>query len=814
MSHNILDKIGKEWVFFDGGTGTILQAMGLLPGELPETWNLTHPDEILRLYQGYLDAGCDVFNTNTFGANRLKYPDQLEEIVNAAVCLAKEARIRAGRPDAFIALDIGPSGRLLKPMGDLAFEDAVKLFADTVRIGARAGADLVLIETMNDSYEAKAAVIAAKENCGLPVFLTMVFDENGKMLTGGTPESMAAMLEGLGADALGVNCSLGPSQMIPIAKRLLAAASVPVIVNPNAGLPVVQDGKTTYNVDAEEFSSIMEQIASLGIHACGGCCGTTPEYISKTIQKVRRLPFQPPIPKTSTCISSFCQCLDVENGPFLIGERINPTGKKKFQSALRNHDMDYLLQEGLRQEEAGAHILDVNLGMPGVDEASLLTEAVQLLQSVTPLPLQIDTSDAAAMEKALRIYNGKALINSVNGKKENMEAIFPLVKKYGGVIVGLPLDESGIPETADGRLAVAKKIIDTAASYGISKKDIVIDGLAMTVSSDPKGALVTLDTIRRLRAETGVHTILGVSNISFGLPARSILNAGFFTMALSHGLSLAIINPLNEAMMQSFRAYLALADKDPNFAGFISAYQDYQPLLQSAGAKQADSPMQKTKDHESGALSADTGTGPSPLFSAILKGLESAAGTEAAKALSVSDPLEVINKQIVPALDQVGKGFEKGTLFLPQLLMSAQAARCAFEIVKEKLANTPQEKKGTLILATVKGDIHDIGKNIVKVMLENYGYEVIDLGKDVAPETILETAIEKNIRLVGLSALMTTTVPSMEETIRLLREKKPDTKTVVGGAVLTREYADRIGADCYAQDAMATVRYADQVFLQ
>ena len=839
MPANILERIGKEWIFFDGGTGTILQQMGLKPGELPETWNLTHQEEIIRLYSRYLEAGSDIFNANTFGANRLKYPDNLEPIIREAVRLGFEARRRTGREDACIALDIGPSGKLLKPMGDLDFEDAVALFGEVVRIGADAGADLVLIETMNDSYEAKAAVLAAKEYSDLPVFITMVFDENGKMLTGGTPESMCAMLEGLHVDALGVNCSLGPKQMLPIARRFLAASSLPVIVNPNAGLPVIRDGKTTYDVDADEFARIMEQIASLGIHGCGGCCGTTPEYIKKTIERVSKLPFQPPLKKYSTVISSFCRTADPERAPLLIGERINPTGKKKFQQALRNRDMEYVLNEGLKQETAGADILDVNLGLPDIDEASMLCEAVQKLQSVTPLPLEIDTADPKALEKALRVYNGKALINSVNGKKAVMEAVFPLVKKYGGVVVGLTLDEDGIPPTADGRLAVAKKICDCAASYGIGRQDLVFDGLAMTVSSDPESALVTLETIRRLKGELGLHTILGVSNISFGLPARELINSCFLSMALADGLSFAIMNPLSDAMMQAYRSFLALTNRDPHFAGFLEAYRDYksQAAAYGQGQRGAQTPgtgIGKAEAQGSGGQTTGTtgsggqadgaqssgtpgagaqaGGAQSSLAQAILHGMAGQASDAARQSLLLRSPLEVINEEIVPALDIVGKGFEKGTFFLPQLLMSAEAAKSAFEAVKESLSDAPQETKGRLILATVKGDIHDIGKNIVKVMLENYGYEVLDLGKDVDPETILKTARAEGIVLVGLSALMTTTVPSMEETIRLLHREKPDTRIVVGGAVLTQVYADQIGADFYAKDAMATVRYADSVF--
>ena len=800
----ILERIQKERIFFDGGTGTILQSLGLKPGELPETWNLIHPDEVRTLYTSYLQAGSHVFNTNTFGANRLKYPDNLTEIVENGVQLAKEARKACGREeDAYIALDIGPSGKLLKPMGDLDFEDAISLFGEVVRIGAAAGADLVLIETMNDSYETKAAVLAAKENCSLPVFVTMVFDENGKMLTGGTPESMAAMLEGLRVDALGINCSLGPAQMLPIAERLVRCSSLPVIVNPNAGLPRVENGQTVYDVGPEEFAGYMRKIASLGARGLGGCCGTTPEYIRRTIEAVADVPLLPVTRKNRCVISSFSGAVEIGDKPVLIGERINPTGKKKFKEALRSRDLDYIIGQGLQQEDAGADVLDVNVGLPEIDEPEMIASVVTRLQSVTALPLQIDTTDAAAMERALRLYNGKAMINSVSGKQESMDMVFPLAAMYGGVIVALPLDESGIPADADGRIAIAKRIIEEAEKYGIGKEDIVIDGLAMTVSSDPRSAMVTLETIRRIREELGVCSILGVSNISFGLPAREILNSYFFAMAMQEGLSCAIINPNNESMMQSYRAFLALTDRDENFSGFIGAYADYkgtQTLRSAAG-------------QETAAGTSQEGAG-SQLQEAVIRGVAGKAAKAAEEALKSRDAMDIVNTDLIPALDKVGKDFEKGTLFLPQLLMAAEAAQSAFEVIKKAMQGQAQEKKGKVILATVKGDIHDIGKNIVKVMVENYGYEVLDLGKDVPPETIVETAIAENIRVVGLSALMTTTVVSMEDTIRLLREKKPDTQVVVGGAVMTQEYADNIGADCYAKDAMATVRFCDEVFTE
>ena len=797
-----MERLGKEWLFCDGGTGTILQSRGLKGGELPETWNLIRPEDIIDLHCGYLRAGCDIFNTNTFGANALKFPENLEEIVTAAVELAKEARRRTGREDAYVALDIGPTGKLLEPLGDLPFEKAVELFAQVVRCGSRAGADLVLIETMSDSYEAKAAVLAAKENCDLPVCITVTFDDKGKLLTGGTVDSTVALLEGLHVDALGVNCGMGPEQMIPIVERLTQVCSLPIIVNPNAGLPRTEGGRTVFNVGPEEFAGWMEKIAGMGVHVVGGCCGTTPDHIRMTAERVRDLPFRAPVRKHRTVVSSFSQCVQIGDKPVIIGERINPTGKKKFKQALRDGDIEYILREGLRQEDSGAHILDVNVGLPEIDEPAMMTQVVQRLQSVLALPLQIDTTDPEALERGMRIYNGKPMVNSVNGKKESIETVFPLVRKYGGVLVALVLDEDGIPSDAEGRIRIARRIYEAADRYGVPREDIVIDGLAMTISSDNRSAVVTLQTLRRVREELHGHTILGVSNISFGLPRRALINSYFLAMALQSGLSAAIMNPGNEEMMEAYRAYCALAGLDPQCMDFIEAY---------AGTKDRSPSVSPAASESIKGKAAETGSEMS-LKESVLRGMTQSAALAAQKALADTEVLDLINLELIPALDQVGKGFEKGTIFLPQLLMSAEAAKAAFDVLKESLKGESQEVKGRIILATVKGDIHDIGKNIVKVMLENYGYEVLDLGKDVPPEVIVDTALREEIRLVGLSALMTTTVVSMEETIRLLHEKKPDTKVVVGGAVMTQEYADAIHADCYAKDAMATVHYAEEVF--
>ena len=674
------------------------------------------------------------------------------------------------------------------------------LYREAAEIGAAEGLDAVLIETMSDSYEIKAAVLGVKEACSLPIFVTMVFDEKGKLLTGGTVESMTAMLEGLGVDGIGVNCGLGPVQMKPIVENLLKATSLPVIVNPNAGLPRSQDGKTVYDIDSDTFAREMKDIALMGAAVVGGCCGTTPEHIKKTVELCREIPVKWPEDKGRTVVSSYSRAVVIDKNPVIIGERINPTGKSKFKQALRDHDLSYILREGAVQQDNGAHVLDVNVGLPEIDEPSMMEEVIKELQSITDLPLQIDTADIEAMERGMRIYNGKPLINSVNGKEEVMEAVFPLVKKYGGTVVALCLDENGIPDTAEGRIRIARRIYEKAEQYGISSKDILIDGLCMTVSSDSKGALTTLETLRRIRDELGGKSILGVSNISFGLPQREHINAAFFTMALQSGLNAAIINPNSEAMMRAYYCYRALSDLDPQCGDYISIYSGQNTSLGQT--------IKKKTDRPDGA--EDGGSG---LFEAIVRGFRENAAKAAGELSGEKLPLDIINETMIPALDFVGKGFENGTIFLPQLLMSAEAAGAAFEVLKAEMQKhgQTQEKKGKVILATVKGDIHDIGKNIVKVLLENYSYQVIDLGRDVSPEVITGQAIEEHVPVVGLSALMTTTVPSMEATIRMLREKAPWVKIMVGGAVLTREYAETIGADCYCKDAMASVNFAESV---
>lgn len=784
----ITDRFGKEWIYFDGGLGTMLQERGLQGGEYPETWNLTHPEELIAIHKAYLEAGCHVINANTFGANGLKF-DNVEEIITAGIQLAKEAKKQAERMDAYVALDIGPTGKLLEPMGDLPFEKAVSYFAQMVKAGVKAGADLILIETMSDTYEAKAAVLAAKENSSLPVIVTMIFDENQRLLTGGSVESAVAMLEGLRVDALGINCGLGPKQMLPVVKRIREVSSLPIIVNPNAGLPVQVNGKTVYDLKADDFAQAMVKMAQIGVQGLGGCCGTTPEYIQKMIEAIKDIPCKPNTMKEQTWVTSYASAVQIGKKAVVIGERINPTGKKRFQQALRNKEFDYILSQALEQEEAGAQILDVNVGLPDIDEADMMKETVVRLQNVCALPLQIDTGNLEALENALRLYNGKPMVNSVNGKLDSMESVFPLIQKYGAVVVGLCLDESGIPSTSKERLVIAQKIVKKAQEYGIQKKDIVIDGLAMTISSQSDGALVTLDTLQKVKEELNVSTILGVSNISFGLPQREIINSYFLSMALQSGLSCAMINPNNEMMKKAFDASMALMNQDAQCMHYISSY-----------SKQVEE-----KKSENPEIS---------LSFAIQKGIQDRVKEITTSLLETKEPLGIIDEELIPALDLVGKGFEQGTVFLPQLLMSAEAAKASFEVLKAKMEQNQSLSKGKIILATVQGDIHDIGKNIVKVLLENYGYEVLDLGKDVAPEVIVKTAISEEVKLVGLSALMTTTVKSMEKTIELLHKEKPDTFVVVGGAVLNQEYADQIHADHYAKDAMATVRYAEQILNQ
>ena len=786
---SFIEKLNKQIIFFDGGMGTLLLQNGLKQGELPESLNFTNPGLIERIHREYYMSGSDCVTANTFGANSIKlkgFEKSSAEVVEAAASCAKRARdsFSDGR-ERYIALDIGPTGQLLKPLGELEFDEAYNSFAEMATAGEKAGADLVIIETMIDSLELKAAVLAVKENTHLPVIASSTFDEKGFMLTGGSIESICAMLEGLGVDAIGINCGFGPKQMKKLFERLKKVCSVPISVMPNADLPEICDGELKYDVLPEEFSSYMSDFARGGASIVGGCCGTTPEYISKIVEKCRGIKPLPVVDKGITFVSSAAICLDLDKRPVVIGERINPTGKKIFKEALRNGDFDYIVEKAVEQQNDGADMLDVNVGLPEINEKATMLRAVRELQSATPLPLQIDSSDPEVIEAALRIYNGKAMVNSVNGKREVMKKIFPIVKKYGGVVVGLTLDENGIPETAEGRFEIAKRIVSTAEEYGIAKKDIIIDTLTMSVSSDPNAARITLDALELVKKKLGVKTILGVSNVSFGLPRRDIVNSAFFALALKSGLDAGIINPSIEEMMNTFYAVNMLSGYADGCDKFVARFTEK---------------TETSKKDE--------------LFQAIFDGSTDAAYTITVEKLKSASSDEIISGILIPALNEVGSAFELNRIFLPQLIKSAKAAQSAFGAIKSALGEQSKtgEIRGKVILATVKGDIHDIGKNIVKIMLQNYGYDVVDLGKDVDETLILETAKKENIRLIGLSALMTTTVSSMKSAIELLKKELPDCSVMVGGAVLTEEYAKEINADFYSKDAMESVKYADRFF--
>ena len=781
---NLQKLIKNGFVFIDGGMGTQLQAKGLKPGETPEEWNITQGHIIEEIHRAYFEAGAMIATSNTFGANPIKTP-KYEEYILAGINNAKNARTKKNQ---FVALDIGPTGKLLKPLGDLEFEDAVEAFSKVVKAGVKASPDLIIIETMNDPYELKAAIIAAKENSSLPIFATFVLDEKGKTITGCDISAMVALLESLGVDALGVNCSLGAKQLKNFIPEILRNASIPVIVSPNAGMPCVHEGKTCYDSTPEDFLNEMQEIANLGVSILGGCCGTTPKHIELITKALNDKKPKKITKKNLTVVSSYAKACIFDEKVVLIGERINPTGKPKLKTALRENNMDYIISEAIGQEEKRADMLDVNVGLPEIDEKDFLYRAIKEIQAVSTLPLQIDTSNKEALECAMRIYNGKPLVNSVNGEKASMDAVFPLVKKYGGTVIALTLDENGIPESAEGRYEIAKRIVETAKEYGIDKKDIIVDTLCLTVSSNKNAPKVTLDAMRLIKENLGVKTSLGISNVSFGLPKRDFINASFFTLALENGLDGVIMNPYSEEMMKAYYTYNALKGLDPVCENYIMFASDAEEI--------------KAK-----ALTTDI-----TLEKAIIKGLKNDA-KELTKALIINTPpLEIVNNHIIPALNKVGSDYEKGISYLPQLLMSAETATVAFDVVKENISADESTVKGEIVIATVKGDIHDIGKNIVKVILQNYGYRVHDLGKDVPPEKVLECVDKTGCKLVGLSALMTTTVPAMEQTIKLIKEKHPNTKIMVGGAVLNPEYAQMIGADKYAKDAMDSVRYAQEIF--
>ena len=781
---NIKSLVQKGFVFIDGGMGTQLQERGLLPGESPEKWNITHADIITEIHKAYFKAGADIATANTFGANPIK-DGNYEQLIRAAIENAKKAKSSEYQ---YVALDIGPTGKLLKPLGELDFEDAYDSFSKVVRAGVSAGAELIIIETMNDPYELKAAVLASKDNSDLPIFATFVLDENGKTITGCDIPSIVALLEGLRVDALGVNCSLGAKQLKKFIPEIVKYSSLPVIVNPNAGMPCLHEGKTCYDSTPEEFASEMAEIASLGVRIMGGCCGTTPKHIEMLVNSMEHVEPKPVTEKNYTIVSSYSKACIFDEKVVLIGERINPTGKPKLKAALKENNMDYIISEAVGQEEKGVNMLDVNVGLPGIDEVDFLTRAVKEIQAVTALPLQIDTSNSKALEEAMRVYNGKPLVNSVNGEKASMDSVFPLVKKYGGAVIALTLDENGIPETVNGRFEIAKRIVEEASKYGIAKKDIIVDTLCLTVSSDANAPSVTLGAMKKIKEELGVKTSLGISNVSFGLPKRDFVNAGFFTLALTNGLDAVIMNPYSEEMLKSYYTFNALTGKD-------SACSEYISFATSTDEKRE---IEIAKEMS--------------LESAIVKGLKSDARAIAKELVQNNSSLEIVNNYIIPALNKIGADYESGKAFLPQLLMSAETATAVFDIVKESFPTENDAIKGEIIIATVKGDVHDIGKNIVKTILQNYGYKIYDLGKDVEPEKILEEVEKYQIKLVGLSALMTTTVPAMEKTIRLIKGKYPDVKFMVGGAVLNHEYASMIGADKYAKDAMEAVRYAQEIF--
>lgn len=803
---NIQDLLGKKLLFFDGAMGTMLQKNGMKSGEIPETLNLSRPELLTKIHSEYLEAGADIITTNTFGANPLKSDEMgasLELVIACAIEIARKACTKYSTPQKprFVAFDMGPTGHLMEPIGDLSFDDCYSQYSKIAKMAEKYGADLIIIETMSDTYEAKAAVLAVKENTNLPVFLTMTFDETGKTLTGADIDVVSAMFEGLHVDCIGINCGLGPDQISRLMERFAELSSIPIMAQPNAGLPKIIDGKTVYDVNPDDFAKDCYKIARLGASVLGGCCGTTPDYIKALVNKCKDC-----VPvveeKNHTVVASYSKAVYFGNGPLIVGERINPTGKKKFQQALRENNIDYILNAAFEQQDAGAHILDVNVGLPEIDECAVMGEAVKALSSALNLPLQIDSSDPETIENTLRHYNGKPMVNSVNGKKEIMESIFPIVQKYGGVLVGLCLDEDGIPPMAEQRFEIAKKIASRAADYGIKPKDLVMDALTLTISAQQKESAETIKALKMIKEKLGIHTCLGVSNISFGLPRRELVNSTFFALAMNNGLDACIINPCNEAMINTYRAFRALACYDENCVEYISRYAGTKAqttVISASGTSQKNDDNTEAK---------------SKLFDIIVKGLKDNSYNETTEMLKSHDPMDIINNELIPALDYVGKQFEKGIMFLPQLMMSAETVKNSFDSIKSFITatGTKQESKGKILIATVKGDIHDIGKNIVKVLLENYGYDVYDMGKDVPPEAIVNALIENDIHLCGLSALMTTTVVSMEDTIKAIRAAGLDTKVFVGGAVLTQEYADMIGADNYSKDALDAVNYANKVF--
>lgn len=782
----LLDRIGRDLLLFDGAMGTQLQEAGLKAGDIPEELNIEQPELIRSIHERYLNAGADFITTNTFGCNKLKMEESkysFQDMLKAATANARQARENAGREeDAYIVLDIGPIGQLLEPMGTLTFDEAYDIILAQVET-VKEDVDAVLFETMSDLYEVKAGILAVKENTSLPVFVTMTFESNGRTLSGNDPVTFVNTVQGLGADVLGVNCSLGPAELGPIIEEILSAASIPVMIQPNAGLPCLEHGETHYHVTSQEYAQLMQGYLKDGVSIAGGCCGTTPEFIQK-LKEAAPLKASPRKIVKKTRVSSQTKTVTFGERVIVCGERLNPTGKKKLKLALKEERYDELVTEAIKQDEAGADVLDVNVGLPGIDEPATMKHVVRLLQEVITLPLQIDSSNADAIELACRYYNGKPLINSVNGKDEVMEAIFPIVKKYGGVVIGLTLDE-GIPLKAEERFAIAQKIIAKAAEYGIGKEDIIIDCLTLTASAQQKEVKETLRAIEMVK-ELRVHTVLGVSNVSFGLPNRPLLNRTFLTMAMQAGLDLPIINPLDRELMSTIDAFHVLFYKDIDSERYILS--------------QSDAVQTKTETKTEFTL-----------HDIIIHGLKDEVEAKTKEELQNTEPLELINKVIIPALNVVGKDYETGKIFLPQLIQSAETTKKAFEAVKQCFSGSADQEKGPVLMATVEGDIHDIGKNIVKVVLESYGYRIIDLGKDVKVEKVVEAWHKYQPKAIGLSALMTTTVLSMERTIESLRKEQCTCPIWVGGAVLTEDIAKNIGADYYAEDAMASVALLEKL---
>lgn len=792
--------LGKKLLFFDGGMGTMLQAAGLTGGEIPEYWNMEKPDLVEDVHYQYLMAGANIVETNAFGANPVKFPqdkytsyDVMYQAVKLAQNAVKRCKEETGREDLFVAAGLGPIGKLLEPMGEVSFDEAYEGFKVLVTAAKDAGADLILLETMTDIYEMKAGVLATKENSDLPVIASAMLDENGKLLTGADIKVLTSVLEGLRVDALGLNCGFGPDQIGKFVPKYLAETSLPLMINPNAGMPETdEEGNTVWGLGPVEFAEKVAPFAKKGVFMLGGCCGTTPAHIKELVEKAKDVIPPPVEKKTHTTVSSYTTTTYIGRDFAIVGEKINPTGNKIFKEALKEQDMGAIIKLAMDQKNAGAHIIDVNVGLPEIDEPAMLLSLIKEIQGVVDTPLMIDTADAEAMELAARYYNGKPFINSVSGKQESLDKILPIAAKYGGVLIALTLDDNGIPKTAEGRVEIAKKIIDEAAKYGIEKHDIVVDPLTLTVSADKTAPMTTLQTIWDL-GQMGIKTSIGVSNVSFGLPGREKLTSTFLAMALSAGLKAAIMNPFSDEMMYVYHSYRALAGKDKNCRDYIKVFEAHQE-------KHA---PQKKKVYS--------------LKVSIVNGLKKDAKAAADTLALDTAPLDIVNNHVIPALDEVGKKYENGSIYLPQLLMSAEAAQEAFAVIKELIAKSGDQStvsKGKIVIATVKGDVHDIGKNIVKVLLENYGYDVIDLGKDVPPEVIVETAVKENVRMVGLSALMTTTVPNMAETIKKLHAADIQCKVIVGGAVLNENYAQMIGADSYCKDAMATVKYAEQLHNQ